>query len=493
MSTTNVPFPQWTTTGLVVPSEAAVLAGVLADFNAALGGNLNITNLQTPQGQLATAQAACISNCYALFAQLVDQVNPDFATSWMQDAIGRIYFMNRLAATSTLVQCNCIGLPGTVIPAGSTSNPQAYDTAGNLYYAVTGGTIPGGGTLSLQFANVVTGPIPCASGTLTSIYQAVTGWDQITNPSAGTLGTNVQSAESFEYQRELSVQANAQGTPAAIYGAVAAVPGVTAVFVLDNDTNSTVNYGPTKYSLPPNSTYVSVAGNAITQAVAQAIWSKKGPGCSYAAGTGVSATVYDTTYPAGSQPAYTVSFNEPTALAMSCVVTLSSASGLPGNINTLIQNAILSLFQNGQQASATQQAIPPVSIASLILAANYFPVVLALYAGIPLVSITWGTLFTGTGTVATSTTTTLTVNTVTSGFLAPGDIISMAGVPSGTYIVQQLTGSVVGSTGTYQMSAAATANESGVALTSTTGNNTQFQAGIDQLPVLSATNISIVT
>ena len=204
MATTNVPQIQWLPTGLVVPSEAAVLAGVQADINAAFGGNLNFTNLQTPQGQLATSLAAVISNMYALFTQFVNGVDPDMNEDFMQDAIGRIYFQNRIPGTPTTVQCNCTGLAGTPIPAGSPTQPQAQDTAGNLYYCVSGGTIPIGGTISLAFANVVNGPIGCGAGTLTTIYQAVTGWDQITNPAAGVLGTNVESPEAFEFRREQS-------------------------------------------------------------------------------------------------------------------------------------------------------------------------------------------------------------------------------------------------------------------------------------------------
>ena len=56
--TTNVPAIQFTTAGIVVPEESAILTGVQEDINAAFGGNLNFTNLNTPQGQLASSWAA---------------------------------------------------------------------------------------------------------------------------------------------------------------------------------------------------------------------------------------------------------------------------------------------------------------------------------------------------------------------------------------------------------------------------------------------------
>ena len=58
---TNVPQPVLTDTGFQAPTQQQILAGVLADLNAAFGGNLNISNLESPQGQLASSMAAIIS------------------------------------------------------------------------------------------------------------------------------------------------------------------------------------------------------------------------------------------------------------------------------------------------------------------------------------------------------------------------------------------------------------------------------------------------
>lgn len=486
---TNVPPIQWATTGIVVPSQAAILSGVQADINAAFGGNLNFANLQTPQGQWSSSLTALISNLYGLFAQLVDGVDPDLNSGFMQSSIGRVYFQNRIAGTPTTSPCTLTGLPGTVIPAGSSSQPQAVDpTTGNLYYNQVSVTIPSGGTATATFACTVNGPTGLASGVL-QIYQSVPNWDTISN-ATGIPGSYTQSAESFEYQREQSVQANAQGTAQAIYGAVANLPGVTACFAYDNRTGSAIEYGQTAYPIPVSGTYVAVVGGTASQ-IAQTIWAKQGPGSPTVGNQTV--TVLDPSYPVESAPAYQVKYNVPNVIPMSCVVTLANSDNLPSNITTLIQNAILNLFQVGQQAnSATgQQSIPPVSIASLILAANYFAPVLATAAGVPLTSIQWGVLFVGTGSV-TSTSTTLTIASVTSGFMAPGNYVSGNGIPNGTYIIEQLSGTP-GGIGTYEMSAAATATESGEAISSATGNLTQFQAGIDQIPTLSAANITVPT
>ncbi|NPC88160.1 hypothetical protein HNH97_04430, partial [Gluconacetobacter entanii] len=46
-------------------------------------------------------------------------MDPAFASGRMQDAIARIYFISRKAATATVVSCVCAGAAGTVVPSGT--------------------------------------------------------------------------------------------------------------------------------------------------------------------------------------------------------------------------------------------------------------------------------------------------------------------------------------------------------------------------------------
>src|SRR5581483_621151 len=186
--TTNVPSIQFTPAGLVVPQESDVLTGVQEDIDSAFGGGVN-PGLSTPQGQLATSIAAMQADNNAVIAEFVNQVNPDTASGFMQDAIARIYFLNRQPATSTVVSCTCVGNAGTEISVGA----QAKDTSGNIYSCLEDGIIPAGGSIVLSFANIVTGPIPCPANTLTGIFKAIPGWDTINNPAPGTTGSAVES------------------------------------------------------------------------------------------------------------------------------------------------------------------------------------------------------------------------------------------------------------------------------------------------------------
>ena len=108
---TFVPPPVFGTLGFQAPSGPAILAGVQADWAAAFNAALNF-NLNTPQGQLVSSEAAVIANVYALFTYFASQCDPAYAQGRNQDAIGRIYFLTRNPAEPTTLQVNWIGAAG---------------------------------------------------------------------------------------------------------------------------------------------------------------------------------------------------------------------------------------------------------------------------------------------------------------------------------------------------------------------------------------------
>ena len=284
--TTNVPQPTLGPTGLIIPDEASVLAGMVSDLQSAFGGTLNLnasvsSTLTTPQGQLATSLTAIIASKDSMMATFCAQVDPQYAQGRMQDALGYIYFLTRFPAASTLVSCVCNGASGTVIPSGA----LAQDTSGNIYYCVIGGIIGATGSTTLTFANTVTGPILCPQGTLNIVYVTIPGWDSITNPVAGTTGQNVESSIAFEARRANSVSINSIGTASSIRAATLASgnqltpPNPPAdVFVFENFTASPVVTGG--ITVQPSSVYIATYGGD-SPSIAAAILSKKDVGCNY--------------------------------------------------------------------------------------------------------------------------------------------------------------------------------------------------------------------
>lgn len=374
----NVPPVVFTANGLQVPQESAILAGVQADIDAAFGGGVNPA-LETPQGQLASSQAAIVADANAVFAEFVNQVNPDTADGFMQDAIARIYFLDRKPGAPTVVSCTCTGALGTVIPEGA----QAQDASGNRYVCTLAGVIPVGGTITLTFANVADGPVPCPADTLTQIYQAIPGWDTINNPADGIVGEDVESREAFAYRRQQSVALNARGSLPSIYAAVFDVDDVIDVYVTENFTNAPINVGSTNYPLAPHSLYVAAIGGTASD-IANAIWSKKDVGCDMNGNTAV--TVTDSSGYLAPLPTYEIRFEIPDALPVLFDVQIVDDPNLPADVVQQVKAAIVNAF-NGETAGSTR-----VRIGSLLVASRFVQYVQQVDSNMAILSIFVGTV-----------------------------------------------------------------------------------------------------
>lgn len=381
MSDSSVPIPTFGPNGFVAPEEQDVVNGVLADMNAAFGGGLNLS-LTTPQGQLATTEAAAIMAALEIVLAVMNGVDPAFADGRMQDAIARIYFLTRLPATPTIVVGTCTGASGTVIAQGT----LVQDVQGNLYNALGTGVIPVGGSVDIQFSAQALGPNPCPTGTLTTIYQAISGWDSVTNAADGVLGQAVESRAAFEERREQSVQANARGPMAAIQGAVLNVPGVTDAYSYENDTAAPVTINGV--TIAAHAIYVCVQGGT-DQAVAQAILSKKAPGAAY---TGATSVAVADTSPGFTPPypTYSVKFQRPVALPLFFAVTLAAGPNVPSDAAAQVQAAILAAF------AGRDGGLRP-TIGSTIWALRFASAIAALGTWVQLESLFIGTAAAPTG------------------------------------------------------------------------------------------------
>jgi len=381
---TNVPDLNFGPGGVTAPSESQILNGVLTDLNSAFGGGLNITNLATPQGQLASSLTAIIGDKNSTVMRYVNQVDPLYAQGRMQDAIGRIYFIDRKPAQPTVVTVTCMGLVGTAIPVGA----LVADSQGYLYACTQAATIPVGGTIDLPFANQQTGPIECPAGAISGIYQSVPGWDRASNASDGVLGNDVESRSEFEFRRKNSVALNAIGSLPSIYANVFSVPNVLDVYCTENTTGAPLIVGPTSYALAPHSIYVAVVGGD-EQAIAEAIWLKKSVGSDYNGNTSV--VVTDSSGYGQPLPTYTVKFERPTSVAVKFAVTLAANASIPANVTDVVQQAIISAFAGSDGGTRAR-------IGSTLFASRFYAPILATGDRVEIVSVLIG-IGSATGTV----------------------------------------------------------------------------------------------
>jgi hypothetical protein len=539
---TNVPQMQFTVNGIVVPSTSSILTGVQMDWNSAFGGNLN-AGLSTPQGQLETTQAALISASYGSILALANNLDPAYASGRFQDAIGRFYNISRNAPASTAIQVTCSGATGTVITVGS----LIQDTSGNIYSCTQQGVIPISGSIVLPFANTVAGAIAVPASV--SIYQTINGWDSATfvsgaignnvestyafetrrqlalaansnNQNAAILGAllkvpNVLSAYVQDNSNAYPISINAattvigsiSGTVLTVTSGSGVLPGqyvsgvgvANGTYIVSNAGGSggtgtyNINISQTVASeslqlggvqINSNSIYVCVSGG-LAASIAQAIWSKKSPGCGYTGTT--SQTVYDTSTPYGSPGiAYTVKWTVAINSPIFFAVNIKNSALVPSNASVLIQTAIMNAF-------AGTDGGQPAQIGQTIVSSRFNAGILALGPWAQLLSVQMANTSAPvpdasfTASVA-GTTMTVTAFTAGAGTLVAGEGLVGVNLAAGTTIVQQLTGTA-GNTGTYQVSTSQTAG--GANVNGFITNKFSITLDIDDMPVTSAPYITV--
>ncbi|TCJ96128.1 putative phage protein gp47/JayE [Volucribacter psittacicida] len=333
--TTNVPSIQFTSTGVIIPTEQEILEGILSDFDRAFGGNLN-RNLETPQGQLASSLAAIISDRNNQIAWLINNLDPNYSDGVMQDAIGKIYFVKRKGQVNSVVSCEFMGLPGTVIPKGFT----VKDIQGNDWVLDEEISILAEGTVTGRLSGL--GVYSAKANTVTELTRAIIGLDRVTNPQEAITGTEKESRLEFAKRYENSVAINSQGMPASIYSNVAKLDGVIDCYVIDNGKGTSVQIGATNKTLAPHSVYVAVVGGD-NQEIAETIWRMSGNGCDYNGNTVIEVT--DNRYD-DPKPTYEIKFQRPAEVPIYFKVKVKS--GIHVDAESSIKAAIKNYFNQNK-------------------------------------------------------------------------------------------------------------------------------------------------
>jgi Baseplate J-like protein len=321
----SVPFQYITSTGVIVPDTSGLLSDVQSEYQAVFGADLVVTP-DTPQGVLITAEALTRAEVVNNNAALANQINPNIAGGVFLDAIMALTGMQRTVATPTVVtNVSLTGVAGTVIPSGS----LAATAAGDQFQSVSNVTLGAGGTATIGFQSVATGPIPCAGSALTTIVSNILGWETVTNNASGspasttTLGTVTQSDQAARALRQNTLAFQGVALPVAITSALYATEGVTSLTFQENVSASTQTING--ISMVAHSIYACVAGGT-DQAVAASLLENKSSGCAWNGGTTVSVVE-----PASGQT-YSVSFDRPTTVGI--LVKVISPNG---NSNNIIQ------------------------------------------------------------------------------------------------------------------------------------------------------------
>lgn len=308
-------------TGISAPSYPDILASLQASFQAIYGSDAYL-NPDSQDGQLVAVFARAIYECNQTAIAVYNSFSPSYAQGVGLSSVVKINGIKRLVPSNSQVNLTITGTIGTTILNGSATD--AAKVKWNLPPSVT---IPPAGFIVVTATCDQPGAIPAAPGTVTNINTPTLGWQSVTNATAASLGAPVESDAALRARQKQSVALPALTVLAALQGAVAAVTGVTAARVYENDTAATNADG-----VPAKSIAVVVQGGVALD-VATAIMNKKTPGCAT-----FGSTTVNVTDAVGQVQA--IKFTVPAIIRIICSITIKGLSGYNSAIGDLIKAAV---------------------------------------------------------------------------------------------------------------------------------------------------------
>lgn len=324
-----------TSTGVVFPDTATLLAEVRAEWRAALGQDLIVTP-DTPQGVLIVMEALARDALVRNNASLANQINPNLAGGVFLDALWALTGGARVQATRSIIrEVTVTGVPGALIPQGSQAR---VGEAGALFETTGGVTLSSLGVGSATFRSVDFGPVGASAAALDTIVTPVLGWETVTNPTPAEPGAATESDADARARRRVTLGAQGVALPEAILAGVWGVADVTSVVFRENYTDAPVIIEDV--TLDPHSVYVCVDGGLDSE-IGAALLAKKSLGAGWNGTTTVAVTD-----PVSGQ-VYDVDFQRPDAIPIFAQVDVK-VLGAGGDPATTVREAMIA-YANGEQ------------------------------------------------------------------------------------------------------------------------------------------------
>jgi uncharacterized phage protein gp47/JayE len=259
--------PVITAAGLSVPQFSDIQESLLTSYQSIYGTSTYLGN-DSADYQWISAVALKLNDSMNLCQLAYNARSPLTAIGADLDSVVKLNGIVRLSSSYSTVVLTLTGISGTIITNGVVS-----DVNGILWSLPTSVTIGSGGTVS---ATAICQQIGSISADIDSVNNPVggytAGWTAVTNPGPAVVGTPVESDSNLRGRQSISVALPSSTRLAGTQADIEALPGVTRVNILENQTSVTDSYGNESHSL----TCVVEGGTDL--AIATAIYDNKGIG-----------------------------------------------------------------------------------------------------------------------------------------------------------------------------------------------------------------------
>lgn len=308
-----------------------IKAYIEAGYRGIFGADIDLST-DSPDGQWIGLLATDISD---LVQVAEDVFNSRSAAGAKGAQLARLVRLNGITKNPPVFSTGTVtatGLAGTFIPAGSRVANVNDPTA--IYETQADATIGGGLTVDIAVKATVTGAVQGLAGDLTVIMTVISGWTSVTNAADVTLGDTGETDGQLRARRAASVAGPSQGIVDGLYAALADLDDVQAVVVRENpeDTTQTLADGGT---LVAHAIQVIIEGGD-DQEIADTIWLRKSAGVTLVGAEEVAIVDQQGI-------THTMKFDRP--VQKDIYVTVESPVAIPGDQQTLIQNAIVARGQ----------------------------------------------------------------------------------------------------------------------------------------------------
>jgi hypothetical protein len=262
--------------GLTIDSLSTLVAAITTQLQAIYGPDINVDS-NSPDGQLINIFMQAVEDTLELVQSVYNSFGFMTAYGTQLDQRLAILGMARKQGTQTttpvLVTVNqALTLYGT----DQTAQPvyTLVDQTGNQWQLVTTNVFSSAGSASLTFQAVTIGAIGVTANTITQQVTTVLGVTSVNNPTVvGTIiGVPEENDTQYKVRAAQSFALASTGPADSVEAALDNIADVTDAFVVENDTNATVN------GTPAHSIWCIVAGGTAAE-IGTAIYSKKAPGC----------------------------------------------------------------------------------------------------------------------------------------------------------------------------------------------------------------------
>jgi uncharacterized phage protein gp47/JayE len=241
--------PTISATGISAPIFGDILASIQAYFMQIYGSDIVLDN-STQDGQLCGILASIINDCNSAAIAVYNNYSPTTAIGVGLSSIVKTNGIERLIATNSSAPMLLIGQPDLLIYNGA-----IQDLNNNIWALPSPTQIGSNGQTTATAVCLTPGAIQAGQNTINTIFTPTYGWQSATNVVAATPGNPVEEDGQLRERQQVSTSIPAQTTMAALTGAIANIPGVTAYQPYENSTGYTNAQG-----IPPRSLCMVVEG-----------------------------------------------------------------------------------------------------------------------------------------------------------------------------------------------------------------------------------------